>query len=215
MQNFLNPGDAHPFNGQNGDVNQGMIKPPGLPGQGYTDMFMPSILRDPLVSGVNAGTQIGSFASQAVPAAGVFQSQLYNPNLNNMEQNFLGSSSDLGRMGLADAFNRIDSQYEGAPGNNARDMQYMDAGNQFAAQMMNTGMQAGLQRQQMATQNLGNAFQAPLQANQFAQESASNLNNLAQNAMYGDMQYPTSVWQSAPMITPTLVQGAASSGKGK
>ena len=212
---YSNPYDPHPYANasQHNIGSNGLMPTPGsLPGSQYTDMFMPDVLANPFVSGINTATQLGSFASQAAPAAGHFQQDLYNPNLNTMEQNFLQSSADQGLRGLSTAMNRIDSQYEGSPGHSARPQQYMDAANQFATQMMNTGSQMGLQRQQMATQNLPQAFGAPLQAIESAQQSASGLNNLAQNAMYGDMQYPQAIWSGFPIMTPTLVQQPASGG---
>lgn len=212
QRGFANSGSPHQYQGQD-QMPGGLIAPPtSLPGGEYTSMFMPDILSNPFVSGINSATQMGSFASQAAPAAGHFQQDLYNPNMNAMETNFLGASASQGLRGLNSAMNRIDSQYEGAPGHSARPQQYMDAANQFADSMLSTGSQMGLQRQQMATQNLGQAFGSPLQAISSAQESASGLNNLAQNAMYQDMQYPQAIWSGTPITTPTLVQSSGGGG---
>lgn len=227
--NQLNPGDQNPYGG----VNQ-PFQTPYRPGPGFTQGFLPNILSNPFVGGVNAGQNLASFAGQAAPNAGVFQSQLYTPTLNAFELGSLASGHNLasqtmadatfkGRLGLQDAFNRIDAQYENQPFHSTRGKQMDDAGLQFAQGMFNMGNQygnqtmqtaanLGLQRQQLATQNLPTAFGMPMQLNQGAQQSAAGLYNLAQEGQYGGLNLPMAIHGSIPQIAPTVVQG---SGGGK
>lgn len=197
------------------------------------------------------------------PQAMAYQNSLYAPGLNAMEQNFMGSGSALGRLGLEDAFNRVDDQFESTPMASAKPKAYADAANQFALQMMNTGSQMGLQREQLANQNLAQAygtlghsfdtlgqsynqlnnsygtlnqgygqlnnmygllgqgiqnipqmFNQPLQAGQAGQQAAGNLLNMFQQGMYGDSQFPLSLFNSWPIQSPTYIQPPAGGGGG-
>lgn len=185
---------------------------PPLPSSQYTDRFIPPVLLNPFMGGINAAAQMGGFASQAAPMAGMFQQGLYSPGLNPMEQAFLGSSGALGMRGLESAFNRIDAQYENAPMASTRFRQMTDAGNQFGEQMANIGSQMGLQRMSMAAQNLPFAFGFPLQAADAGQTSAADLLNLANQAMTGPLDLPLSIYQSAPVIPPAVIQPPATAG---
>lgn len=176
------------------------------PSQEYQNAFTPNIFRDPFVSGLNAAANIGSFAAQAVPGASQFQSGLYDPNLNAHETNFLTAGANLGLRGLESAFNQINSQYENTPFAASRGRQLYDAANQFGDQMMQTAGDMGMKRQALATQNLPTAFGTPLQANQYGQQSAAGLYNLFDNAMYGDLNYPTSLYAGYPVQPDTFLQ---------
>jgi hypothetical protein len=190
------------------------------------------------------------------PQAMAYQNSLYGPGLSAMEQNFLGSGSALGRLGLEDAFNRVDDQFEGTPMASAKPKAYADAANQYALNMMNTGSQMGIQREQLAnqnlaqaygelgrshdtlnqsygtlnqgygqlnnsyglmgqaTQNLGQMFGQPLVAGQAGQQAAGNLLNMFQQGMYGDTQFPLSLFNSWPIQSPTYIQPPAQQGGG-
>lgn len=211
---ILNPGDANPLMTNSPSINT-INQPPGLPSQNILDRFLPPVLLNPFLGGINAAAQLGSYAAQAAPAAGAYQQSLYSPGLNPMEASFLGASGSLGMRGLESAFNQINAQYENTPFASTRFRQMTDAGNQFGEQMTQIGAQMAQQRQQLATQNLPFAFGFPLQAAQAGQSSAQGLYNLAQTGVYGDLQFPLSAYQSAPLVPSTIVQPAASGGGGK
>lgn len=200
----LEPGQQHPFSQDPYPV----LGAPSGPSQQATQQFMPSVFSDPYLSGMSAAANIGSYASAAVPQAAAFQQGMYSPFLNPMEQAFLGSSAALGRLGLEDAFNRIDTQYENSPMASGRTRMYSDAANQFAQQMGQLGSQMGLSRQAQAAQMLPTTFGFPLQASQFGQQSAEGLYGMMQHAMTGDLQYPMSFYSGYPLLPPTVMQSA-------
>lgn len=202
------PGSSNVLTDQ---INSGMnlntsMAPPGAPSAQHQQAFAPDIFRDPFVSGLNASANIGSFAAQAAPGAGMFQSSLYDPNLNAHETNFLTAGANLGLRGLESAFNQINSQYENTPFHAGRSRQMYDAANQFGDQMMRQAGDMGMQRQSLATQNLPNAFNAPLQANQYGQQSSAGLYNLFDNAMYGDLKFPFQMYTSHVSQPGTYLQ---------
>lgn len=205
----LNPGDQHPFSNDPWT----MLSPQAAPGAGYSN-FLPSVFRDPYLGSMNAASQVGTAAGMALPNAASFQSDLYGPGLTGMEQSFMRSAGDQGLRGLNQTLNRVEAQFENAPMHGALGAMSMDAANQFATNMMNMGSQMGTQRQNTAAGTLGTTFQLPLQAGQQSQEAASGLYNMMTQAMYGDMQYPSSMYNSYPFIAPTISQPTGG-GKGK
>lgn len=196
-----NPGDQHPYSNDPWT----MLSPQAAPGAGYSN-FLPSVFRDPYLGSMNAASQVGTAAGMALPNAAAFQSDLYGPGLTGMEQSFMRSAGDQGLRGLNQTLNRVEAQFENAPMHGALGAMSMDAANQFATNMMNMGSQMGTQRQNTAAGTLGTTFQLPLQAGQQSQEAASGLYNMMTQAMYGDMQYPTSMYNSYPFIAPTISQ---------
>lgn len=205
----LNPGDQHPYSNDPWT----MLSPQAAPGAGYSN-FLPSVFRDPYLGSMNAASQVGTAAGMALPNAAAFQSDLYGPGLTGMEQSFMRSAGDQGLRGLNQTLNRVEAQFENAPMHGALGAMSMDAANQFATNMMNMGSQMGTQRQNTAAETLGTTFQLPLQAGQQSQEAASGLYNMMTQAMYGDMQYPSSMYNSYPFIAPTISQPTGG-GKGK
>lgn len=207
----LNPGQQHPFSNDPFPL----IAPPAAPGEAYNN-FLPSILANPFLSGINAAAQVGTAAGMALPGAAGFQAAMYGPGPTPMEQAFLQSGAALGMRGLNEAFNRVDAQFENAPMHSALAPSMMNAGNQFAEQMMNTAGQMGVQRQGQAASLLPFTFGFPLQAAQSGQESASGLLGMATQGMYGDLNYANSVYSGYPMLSPAIVQNTGGGGgKGK
>lgn len=206
----LNPGAQQPYS-----VDPfALISPQGAPGAAYNN-FLPSVMRDPYLSGINAAAQVGTAAGAALPNAAGFQQALYGPGLTPMEQSFLGSSAELGMRGLNQTLNRIEGQFENTPQHGALAPAMMDAANQFAAQMMQTGSGMGVQRQGLAAQAMPFTFGFPLQASGFGQQSSEGLYNMMTQGMYGDLAYPTSVYGQYPFISPTIVQSTGGSSGGK
>lgn len=201
-------GDPHPLL-NTPSLDQGIMTPPGIPSQEVRDRFLPPVFTEPFLDGLRAAGTTGSYAGMALPGAGAFQSGLYNPGLNPMEANFLGSSALLGSLGLETAMNRISDEYAMTPFHSSKGKQYADAGNQFAAQMMNTGSNMALQRQQMAAQNLPNVFQFPLQAAASGQQSAAGLYNAFEQGMLGDTKLPMAYFNSYPVQSSVYVQPPA------
>lgn len=206
----LNPGAQQPYS-----VDPfAMISPQGAPGAAYNN-FLPQVMRDPYLSGINAAAQVGTAAGYALPNASGFQSALYGPSLTPMEQAFMQASGDQGLRGLNQTLNRVEAQFENAPLHGALGPMMMDAANQFATNMMQTGAGMGVQRQTTAAQSMPFTFGFPLQASGAAQQSAEGLYNMGTQGMYGDLQYPAALYGQYPFISPTIMQSASGGGKGK
>lgn len=207
----LNPGAQHPFSSDPFPL----IAPPAGPGSAYNN-FLPSILANPFLSGINTAAQAGTAAGMALPNAAGFHSALYGPGMTPMEQAFLSSGAELGMRGLNTALNRVDAQFENAPMHSAQAPAMFDAANQFAAQMMNTAGQMGTQRQSLAAQSMPFTFGFPMQASQHAQDSAAGLLGMATQGMFGDLNYASSLYNGYPMLSPAIVQNTGGGGgKGK
>lgn len=174
--------------------------------QATASNILPDIYRQPFLQGIEAAAQTGSYSAAALPGAAQFQQGLYSPTLNPLEQQFMQSSGYLGSLGLEQAMNNIGSQYALDPGHNGQNKEYYDAANQFAAQMMQTGSQMGLDRMQMATQNLPNVFNQPLTSAAFGQQSAAGLNNAYSTARYQDTDMAYNIWANSPVAGGTYVQ---------
>lgn len=206
----LNPGAQQPYSND----PFAMISPQAAPGAAYSN-FLPSVFRDPYLSGMNAAAQVGTAAGAALPNLSGFQSQLYGPGLTGMEQAFMGAAGEQGLRGLNTALNRVEAQFENSPMHGALAPAMFDAANQFAQNMMTTGAQMGTQRQTVAAQMMPSSFQVPLQAAQASQQGSEGLYNMLTQAMYGDLQYPAALYGQYPFISPTVVQGTNGGGKGK
>lgn len=182
------------------------------PSLAESQQLLPDVYRQPFLSGLEAAASTGSHAAQALPGAGDFQAGLYSPTLNPMEQQFMQSSGYLGSLGLEQALNEIGQEYALDPYNMAKNKSYYDAANQFAAQMMQTGAQLGLDRMSLATQNLPNVFEFPNKAAGYGQQSAAGLYNAYEQARLGDLKYPFQFWSSYPIQGSDYIQPPAPSG---
>lgn len=210
-QQTLNPGGQHPYSND----PQQMLSPPPKPGEAYTQNFLPSVLRDPFMQGMNAATQASNWAAQAIPGAAQFHQQLYNPGMNGFEQSALNSSAQMARMALGDTQAQLMGMFENAPGNSGLAPALLQAANQTAAQLGQQISQMGLQRQQLATQSMPFSFGFPIQASQASQQAAQGLFGAAQQGMYGDLQFPLAMLGSTPFVNPTVISQPAPSGGGK
>lgn len=204
----LNPGQEHPYG-----PGFSLISPPPAPGSGY-DSFLPPVLEGPYSQGINTAVNMANWAGQAAPQAAAFQQALYSPGMTPMEQQYLGSSAMLGARQLADAYNRIEGMFENSASHGSLAPALFDATNQFNQQLNQMAGQMGTQRQSMASQLLPFSFGFPIQAYQAAQTGAEGLYGMAQNAMYGDLQFPLAMFGSVPYApSTTIAQPQASGGK--
>ena len=187
---------------------------PPSPSQQTSNAFLPSVFRDPYLQGINAATQSANWSAQSIPGAAQFQQQLYNPNLNQFEQQSLGAQSWLANQALGQTQAKLAGMFENAP-NSGLAPAMLQAANQSAMGLQQNAAQMALQRQQLATQTLPFTFGFPIQATQAAQQSSQGLLGNAMTAMYGDSSYPLAALGSNPFVSPTVIAQQPSSGSGK
>lgn len=177
----------------------------GPPTAQQTRDFLPDILRDPYVNAINNAQTMANWAGMAVPGAAAFHADLYNPGMSAMEQAYAGSSAALGSRELAKTHNRIAGMFENSASHGSLAPAFLDATNQFNAQMNQMIGQMGTQRQQTAAQMTPFTMGFPIQAGQAGQAGAQGLYDMAQNAMYGDLNFPLAMFGSNPFMAPTVV----------
>lgn len=210
-------------------ANAGMTPPPGVaqpapPPPGPTmapaaapqdpSQFLPGVFSQPYTSGVQAGQNIASFASQALPNISGFQQALFSPNMTPMEGMYAQAATDLGLRGLAQTQANIMGQFENSGFHSAMAPLMMNSANQFSDQINQLIGQMGTNRMGLAAQQMLPSMGFPLQALQAGQQSAEGLYGMANNAMYGDMQFPFAMYGSTPFSAPTVI-AQPSGGKGK
>lgn len=206
----LNPGDQHPYTAPGNPYP--LIGPPSLPGQDYTNYFLPGIFQQPYTQGINQAIDTANWSGQALPNAAAFQQALYSPGMTPMEQQFLGSSAMLGARQLGDTMNRIEGMFENSSSHGSLAPALFDATNQYNQQLNQMAGQMGTQRQSLAAQSMPFTFGFPIQAYQAAQGGADGLYGMAQNAMYGDLSFPLAMFGSNPYIAPSVIAQPNTSG---
>jgi hypothetical protein len=212
---LANPGEPHPYfqPGAWSAIEQGnLMGPPQMPGQEYTNTFLPPIMSQPFQQGIGTAMDMANWSGQAVPQAAGFQQALYSPGMTPMEQQYLGASAMLGGRQLADMANRIEGQFENSASHGSLAPALFDAANQYNQQLNQMAGQMGTQRQQMAASTLPFTMGFPIQAYQAAQEGAAGLYGMGQNAMYGDLQFPLAMFGSNT-FTPASVIAQPNSSK--
>lgn len=177
--------------------------------------FLPPVFQDPFVNGIRAGQNVANFAGQALPNISGFMQALFSPNMTPMEASYAQAASNLGLRGLAQTQAGIMGQFEGSGMNSAMAPLLMNSANQYADQMNQMIGQMGTNRMGLAAQSMIPSMGFPLQALQTGQQSAEGLYGMANNAMYGDLQFPLAMFGSTPFSAPTVIaQPASSGGKG-
>lgn len=126
----------------------GPMGPMGPMGGMPPGQFIPNQLSDPFTQGISAGNNMASYASQAAPGAALFHAGMYDPTMNALESSFLGSSANLGRTQLLQAF---------ANAGNTLNLGFNQGQNQLwggfnqGNQLLDTGMRQGTQMLNHAT----------------------------------------------------------------
>lgn len=197
----LNAGDPNPLGAEGSTIQSS----PGAPSDQLSQEFLPDIFAQPFIQGTQNALNVGNFASQALPQAAAFQQGLFGPGLTQQEQSYLGAAAQLGSRNLIDTQNRIEGQFETGASHGSLAPALFDAANQLNQQLNQTAGQLGTQRQSLAASTLPFTFGFPLQADQAAQQGAEGLFGAAQNAKFGEQNFPLSVFGSIPFAAPTIV----------
>lgn len=173
---------------------------------GYASAAMPgaSAFQQAMYGPYGYANLLGQLGGAGVQGANQFEQSIYNQGLNPLEaglfetgarlgtqqlnhasdlgQQQLGEAARLGRRGMADAFNRIDSQYENTPMASSRAPQYDEAANLFAQNLMGQGQQLGSNivnaGQQFGLGSVQSALQAGLQRQGIGAQLAGNRQNI-------------------------------------
>lgn len=189
---------------------------PSSPAMGMNpNAFLPPVFQQPYAAGIQNATGASNWSSQAIPNAAGFQQALYGPGMTPMEQTMLSASGSLGQRALIDTQNRIAGMFENNSSHGSLAPAMLNAANQFGEQMNQMAGQMGTQRQGLAAQAMPFTFGFPIQAAQAAQGMADNFYGMANNAMYGDLQFPLAMHGSTSLSAPTVIAQPSGGGKGK
>jgi len=148
----------------------------------------------------NLGTATGS----AVPGATNFLNQLFNPQLNQMEQTFLESGTDSALRAQEQALTRAEGQFENTPYHSGLNQARQDVVNDTTRNLAQSASQAGLQRQQLATSAVQFPFESTLNSANVGAQTAERMFNLANTAYSQPYQIPLSVYSQLPITAPTI-----------
>ena len=162
----------------------------------------------------NLGTQMGMITPQATD----FMNQLFNPNLNTMEQAFMGAGAQNANRALEQAMTRQEGQFENSPYHSSLPQVQREMTEDTTNNLMQQASQLGLQRQQLATGASQFPFQFAMDAAQQGIKSSEGMFNMANTAFSAPYQIPMSIYSQVPVSAPTVVSSGGtqqqSSGKG-
>ena len=185
------------------------------PTEAQANAFLPSVFSSPYLQGINTGTQVANYSSQALPAASQFQQSLYSSGVTPMEQSYLNSAATLSGNQLAQTQANIGGMFENSSNSSGIAPAMLQAANTSSAQLDQMAGQMGTSREQTAAASLPSTYAAPTNAETAAQNSSSGLYSASNAAMYGDSSYPLAAIGSNTYTAPTVVAQPTSSSKGK
>ena len=185
------------------------------PTTAQANAFLPSVFSSPYLQGINTGTQVANYSSQALPAASQFQQSLYSNQLTGADQSALGAAAQLSGNQLAQTQANIGGMFENSSNSSGLAPAMLQAANTSSAQLDQTAANMGISQTQTAAASLPSTYAAPTNAETAAQNSSSGLYSAANAAMYGDSSYPLAAIGSNTYTAPTVVAQPTSSSKGK
>lgn len=155
---------------------------------------------------------LGTMQGLNAPAAANFQNQLFNPQLNQMEQTFLQSGTDSALRAQEQALTRAEGQFENTPYHSGLNQARQDVVNDTTRNLAQAASQAGLQRQQLATSASQFPFEFALNAANMGAQAGERMFNLANSAYSAPYQIPLSVYSQLPITAPTIATQQGSGG---
>lgn len=175
--------------------------------QEIRNSFMPANFIAPYYNAAATAGNLGTMMTSGVaPQAAGFMQDMFNPNLNTMEQSFLGAGMNNASRLLEQAMGRNEMQYEDTPFHSGLMRQQGDTMNQFANDLVSQGSQLGLNRQNTAAQMSQFPFTYGLQASQVAPNMSERMFNMYNSAFQQPMQLPLSVYTQIPTPSPVVTQ---------
>lgn len=197
-------------------------RPPGVevppaqqgPGQSVRNAFMPATFVAPYYNAAATAGNLGTMQTAGVaPAAAQWQQQLFNPNLNTMEQSFMGAGLANASRALEQGMLRQEAEFENTPFHSALPKAQGDVMSQVADSLIGQGAQLGLNRQQLASQQAQFPFTYGLQAAQVGPNMSERYYNLLNNAFSQYMQQPMQAYTQLPIPSPVITTGGGGGGK--
>ena len=201
------------YMGQDAGAGSGNTAP-ATPTQAQSSQFLPSVFSSPYLQGINTGTQVANYSSQALPAASQFQQSLYSNQLTGANQSALGAAAQLSGNQLAQTQANIGGMFENSSNSSGIAPAMLQAANTSSAQLDQTAANMGNQQTQTAAASLPSTYSTPLNATTTAENSSSGLYSAANAAMYGDSSYPLAAIGSNTYTAPTVVAQPASTKSG-
>ena len=212
-QTPIQPGQANPLT--TGTVKSPITQAPGpSASQEVRNNFLSPNLTAPFYNMAGVAGNVGTALSSTMPGATNFLQGLFSPNLNSLEQNFLGAELAHTQVALEQGQNRLMDQYENTPMHGALMQQQRELQEGVARQFAQTGAQMGLQRQGLAAQLAQMPFQGSIEASKVPVEAATGLFNMGNAAFNADYNIPMQAYTQVPVSAPALVQGGGGGGGG-
>ena len=176
--------------------------------QEIRNSFMPQNFVSPYYNAAGVAGNLGTMATSVAPAATNFMEGMFSPNLNTMEQSFLGAGMNNASRLLEQAMGRQEAQFEDTPYHSGLARVQGDVMNQFANDLVSQGSQLGLQRQNTAAQMSQFPFTYGLQASQVAPNMSERMFNMYNSAFQQGTQLPLSVYTQIPVPSPVVSQSS-------
>lgn len=203
-------GGSLPAYGQSG---QGQISPQAPASDAIRQGFQSPNQNAPYYNAAGVAGNLGTMAGGAAQPAADFLTQLFNPNLNQMESNFMGASLGNALTGLEQGFNRQESQFEDTPFHSGLLQAQGDTMEQMTRDMFQTGAQLGLQREQTAAGQVNTPFNQAMGAAQVPVQMQQQMTQQANSQFQQPYQIPQAIWSGVPVSAPSIVANQGSQGK--
>lgn len=205
----IDPGQTFP-NSSQGD--NPILMPQPAANTATRQSFMPPNYMAPYYNAAGVAGNLGTMLGGAAPAAANFMQGMFDPNLNQMESSFMGASLGNALRGMDQGFQRQEAQFEGQPGHSGLFAAQGDVMEQAMRDLMQTGSQMGLQREQLAAGMSQFPFTGTMEmANQPVQLQSQMYNQL-NNAWAQPYQEANTVYSGIPVSAPAVI---ANQGSGK
>lgn len=205
----VNPGERIP--GVWSDIPRdypNLHAPIPAPGQDYINSFMPPVFTAPFYNAAGVAGNLGTMMGAGVaPNAAGFMNELFNPNLNQMEQAFMGAGLGNASRALEQGMMRQEAQFEGTPYHSGLARAQGDVMEQVGRDLISQGAGLGLQRQQMAAQRVMDPFNFTLNTALTGPALSQQMFNMYNNAFAQGTQLPMQVYTQIPVPAPVVSSG--------
>lgn len=176
--------------------------------------FMPEEFMAPFYNAQGVNANLGTMFAQLMPQTMGFLGAQMSPNLNAMEHNFLNTSAQDAAELMQRMMVQQEGQFHNTPFHSALPQAQAEVFDQFNRNLLNTGSQLALQRQQSA----GQLAQIPIaglqQSIDYGPQVSERMFNMLNSAYNARFQTPLQVYSQLPFSAPTLVQTGGGGGGG-
>ena len=182
------------------------------PSTDISNSFLGNTYTAPFFNLAGVAGNLGTMAGQVAPQAFSFLNQLFNPQLNQMEQTFASSSLQDALRAMNQQTLRAEGQFENSPFHSSLPQVQREIVNDTTNNIANQFASMGLQRQQLATsavQYPGNFAMQAADTGAQAAERMFNMSNVAYNAPYAQANQ---TYSQIPIAAPVVTTGGGGSG---